>query len=402
MKFFYKAVQNDGKIVISEVDAENEDGALTQIARLGLKPLTLRQSGKAEKARSIFSKRGVKLEDIIFITKYLALMLKVGTDLFKAIDILANDFDKPAVKELLREMKENLEKGLPFYITFEKHPKLFSPVFTNLIRSGEVSGNLEHVFEELSESLEEERDLKYKIRSALTYPVILFVLSIFIVILLVGFSIPKIANVFSAGAIEPPTFSKWVFIIGLFVGNNLWWILALIVLIIGGGALFFIKTLTGKKLAYGLALKIPVIKKVIKELALQRFAATFSSLLTSGIPIITALEVTASSTTMPELQQSLVRIARERIAKGSVVGEAFRQEPVFPNVIASLIAISEKSGHLEEILKTISSFYTSEIESSVKSLVAFIEPVMLILIGLIIGTIALAVIIPVYQLTSSF
>jgi len=383
------------------MEAQNESDALAQIARLGLKPLFLKQEKKIRLANFFAGKR-ITLEDKVFVTKYLSLMLKVGTDLFKAIDILIEDFDKPSVKALLMEIRENLEKGRPFYTTFSKYPKVFSPVFVNLIRSGEVSGNLERVFEELSVSLEKERELNQKIKSSLTYPVILFFASVIILVLLVSFSLPKIANVFLSGGIEPPTFSRIVFSVGLFIGGNLGWLLPMFFIISVGTILFFIKTVPGKSMLYTIALRVPVIRQIIKQLSLQRFASTLSSLLSSGIPIVEAIDITASSVGMPELEQALNRISREGIAKGLTVGEAFRKEPVFPKVVANLVAVSEKSGHLEEILKTLAGFYTGEIESSVKSLVAFIEPVMLFMIGIVIGTIALAIIVPVYQLTSSF
>jgi type II secretory pathway component PulF len=299
-------------------------------------------------------------------------------------------------------MRTNLEKGQPFYTTFAQHPKLFSPVFVNLIKSGEVSGNLEKVFDQLSVQLGKDKDLQSKIKSALTYPVILFVASVIVMILLVSFSLPKIANVFLQGGVQPPTFSKVVFIIGLFIGNNLAIILSLLAFIGIGGFFFFTRTLVGKRLAYDIALRIPVIKKVIREIAIQRFASTLSSLLSSGIPIVNSLEITAESIGMPELKDALHRIAQEGISKGLTVGEAFKKEPVFPKAVSNLIAVSEKSGHLESILGTLADFYTGEIEAAVKSLVSFIEPVMLVLIGVIVGTIALAVIVPVYQLTSSF
>jgi len=402
MKFYYKAVQPNGRIAEGELDAATNAEALSQISRLGLKPLILKQRGKRGFFKESFGGGKITLEDKVFLTKYLALMLKVGTDLFKAIDILIEDFDKPAVRSLLQEIRSNLEKGLPFYTTFSKYPKWFSPIFVNLVKSGEVSGNLEKVFAELSVSLESQRELDNKIKSALTYPVILLIVATLVLILLVSFSIPKIAGVFQGGGLEPPGFSKLVFAVGLFVGGNLIWLLPLLIVLVVGAVFFFSKTLLGKQLAYDFALRVPVVKRVIKQISLQRFSATFSSLLSSGIPIIEALEISASSSGMPELKQALIRIAREGIAKGVTVGDAFRREPVFPKVISNLVAVSEKSGHLEEILKTLSDFYTSEIESSVKSLVSFVEPVMLILIGLVIGIIALAVIIPVYQLTSTF
>jgi type II secretory pathway component PulF len=402
MKFTYKAVKPDGRILEGEIDAEAMSGVLAQIASMGLKPISVRPIKKRILESSLLRGQRITLEDKVFITRYLSLMLKVGTDLFKAIDILIEDFDKPAVRSLLIEMRTNLGKGIPFYMTFAKYPKLFSAVFVSLIKSGEVSGNLEKVFEQLSVSLEKDRDLQNKIKSSLTYPVILAVGATIVLILLVSFSLPKIAGVFLQGSVQPPTFSRIVFSVGLFIGDHLTIILSTLVIFGVGGALFLFRTLIGKRFAYDVALRIPVIKKVIREIAIQRFASTLSSLLSSGISIINALEITADSIGMPELKDALHRIAREGISKGLTVGEAFRKEPVFPKAVSNLIAVSEKSGHLESILGTLAEFYTGEIETAVKSLVSFIEPVMLVLIGVIVGTIALAIIVPVYQLTASF
>lgn len=403
MKFSYKALKSDGKIIEGELDAPAMNDALAQISAMGMRPILLNPIRKKMIfGINLFRGQQITLEDKVFITRYLSLMLKVGTDLFKAIDILIEDFDKPGVKSLLIEMRTNLGKGQPFYATFAQYPRLFSPVFVNLIKSGEVSGNLEKVFDQLSVQLGKDKDLQGKIKSALTYPVILFFASIIVMILLVSFSLPKIAGVFLQGGVQPPAFSKVVFTVGLFIGNNLTIFLTSLALFFGGGFFFFAKTLVGKRIAYDIALRIPVIKKVIREITIQRFASTLSSLLSSGIPIVNSLEITADSIGMPELKDALHRIAREGISKGLTVGESFRREPVFPKAVSNLIAVSEKSGHLESILGTLADFYTGEIETAVKSLVSFIEPVMLVLIGVIVGTIALAVIVPVYQLTASF
>lgn len=402
MLFIYKALRPDSKVTEGEIEAQSLPDALSKIVAMGLKPIILRpQKSLSLKAQNLFGQQ-ILLDDKVFITKYLSLMLKVGTDLFRAIDILIEDFDKPAVKSLLLEIRSNLERGQPFYTTFAKYPKYFSSVFVNLVKSGEISGNLENIFGQLSDSLVKEKELAQKIKSSLTYPVILFVASILVLILLVSFSLPKIAGVFLSGNVEPPAFSRVVFAIGLFIGDNLWWLLTLLIVVVFSGWIFFTRTAGGKKVLYTLALRLPVVKDVIKKRSLQRFAATFSSLLLSGIPILEALEITAESVNMPELKNALIRISREGIAKGLTVGEAFKKEPVFPKVVSNLIAVSEKSGHLESILETLADFYTGEIEASVKSLVSFIEPILLLFIGLVIGSIALAIIIPVYQLTSTF
>ncbi len=402
MQFYYKAFKSNGSVIEGQLDGRNLQEVLAKIAGMDAKPLLVKPMGAKQRREGIFSRGKITLEDKVFLTRYLGLMLKVGTDLFKAIDILIEDFDKPAMKTLLLEVRGNLEKGQPFYTTFARYPKTFSTSFVNLIKAGEVSGKLESVFDDLSVSLEKERDLRQKIRGALMYPVILLIASIFVMVLMVSYTIPRVANVFSGNSVQPPAFSRVVFAIGIFAGDHLVIILASLIAVMVGGYVFFGLTMMGRNLLYRIGIKTPAIGRVIRETSLQSFASTFSSLLSSGMPIIDALNVTADSIAMPELKAALIRIGSEGLAKGLTVGEAFKREPVFPKVVSNLIAVSEKSGHIENILQTLAEFYASSIEGSLKTLMTFIEPILLLFIGIMIGGIALAVIIPVYQLTANF
>ena len=183
-----------------------------------------------------------------------------------------------------------MEKGKPFYSTFERYPRYFSPVFINLVKSGEASGNLERVFEDLSVSLERERDLQTRIRSALAYPAILFALSLLILIFLTTFAIPKIADVFLSAGVQPPLFSRIVFTVGLFFGKNVWFILGGLAGLSVVGWIFFFRTLAGRRAVSFLLNSLPVVKNVIKKIALQRFAGTLSTLMKAGLPIVNSLE----------------------------------------------------------------------------------------------------------------
>ena len=403
MRFHYIAFQTGGKIIEGDYEAESTADVLGYLASQGLRPISLKASKELAETKGfkIFS-HTIDIEDKVFLTKYLALMLRVGTDLLRAIDILVADFEKPALKALLMEIRSSLEKGQPFHSVFLKYPKFFSSVFINMIKAGETSGNLELVFGQLSVSLQKEQDLRRQIKAALTYPVILLSASVVILFILVSFALPKISNIFSSGGFEPPLFSKIVFAIGLFMGKYFWFILALAVILIGGIWFFMVKSVSGKKIFSRFIVRTPLIGSVLKKIALQRFASTFSALLSSGLPILDSLEITADAVGNEELKASLRRIAREGISKGLTIGEAFRKEPVFPRVVVNLMAISEKAGHIENILATLADFYTSEIESSIKSLVSFLEPILLLVIGLVIGTIALAIIVPIYQLVGQF
>lgn len=402
MIFHYIAKQQDGKTVEGDFEGQGLAEALQFLATRSLKPISVKAlKGGRPLKRQIFGV-GINTTDKVFLTKYLSLMLKSGIDLFSAIDILIADFDKPGVRAFLGEVRTNLEQGKPFYSAFAKYPNIFEPVFVNLVKSGEASGNLDNVFEDLTKFLKRQQDLKNRVRGALIYPVILLVLSFLILILLVSFALPKIAGVFTGAGFELPAFPKLVFGIGAFLNQFLWY---LFILFIGGGIglVYIFKKVPGFRLfILNIVMRIPVVSRVVEKIALQRFASTLASLIKSGLPITEALEVTAGAVGNEGFRKSLLRIAREGLASGLTIGEAFRRETVFPVVISNLIAISEKTGHMESVLGTLSDFYESEIDTSLKNLVSFLEPVLLLFMGLMIGGIALSIIVPIYQLITQF
>lgn len=402
MKYRYIASEPNGKVTEGEMEAEGPAEVLENLAKGGLRPISIKPAKSLSFASKSLFRGSVNTSDKVFLTKYLALMLKVGTDLLKAINILIDDFDKPAMKDILVEVRKSLEKGQPFYSTFAKHKESFSSVFVSLIKAGEASGNLEKVFEDLSVSTEKEQVLKNKIKSALVYPIILLAMSFFMVIFLVTFALPKISGMFQTGSFEPPLFSKIVFTVGGFLGNYMFIFLPFFLAGIGGLAFFLFKTIAGRKIFYRFVDFIPVVRGVLKKIALQRFATTLSSLMKSGLPILDSLEISAEAVGNEELRASLLRISREGVSKGLTLGEAFKREGEFPKVVSNLIAVSEKAGHVEDVLDTLADFYETEIDVSVKALVSFVEPIMLLILGLVIGGIALAVIIPVYQLVGQF
>jgi len=295
-----------------------------------------------------------------------------------------------------------LEKGQPFYSTFVKYPKYFSSVFVNLIKAGETSGNLETVLENLTVSLEKDQDISRKIKSALTYPIILMIGSFSVLIIMVTFALPRLAEIFTSFPTQPPLFTRIVLAVGLFLSHYIWIILAILVAIIIFFWYVFSKTVSGKKILYQFATKIPVLKNVLKQMALQRFASTLASLMKAGLPILDALEITAQTVGSEPLKESLFRISRQGVAKGLTLGDAFRREAIFPGVVVNLMAISEKAGHIEDILLTLADFYGKEAEAAIKVMVNLLEPLMLVVIGLIIGLMAVSIIIPIYQMISQF
>jgi len=401
MLYHYVAADKTGRVVEADYDADDLAGVLQYLNGKELRPVAVKPVKQADMGLSLTGGR-ITLTDKVFLTKYLALMLKVGTDLLSAINILIADFENPAMKNFLLEVRDNLTKGRPFYEPFAKHPKYFSEVLVNLIKAAEASGNLQKTFDDLSTSLQRDADLQNRIRSAMIYPLILLVTSVVVVIFLVTFALPKVAKVFNDSGVDPPTFSRIVFGFGLFINNHLVAVLSTIILVLGLGTYFFFFNLVGKRVGDRMISRLPVVRKTYRDLAVQRFAATFGALMKAGLPIIQATKITANVVGSEEFRVALNRIADEGLAKGVSIGESFKREKVFPQVVANLIAVSERAGHLEEVLETISEFYASNVDANVRALVSVLEPILLMAMGLMVGGIALAIIVPIYQLTNQF
>ncbi len=401
MLYKYTAADSAGKIIESEVDATDLTQALHYLAGRELKPISVKpMKERANTFKGFFG--SINTDDKVFLTKYLALMLRVGTDLLSAINILVADFDKPAVKNFLLEVRENLTKGQPFYKAFEAREDVFGLTFINLVKAGEASGNLQNTFEDLSTSLVREAELRSQIKSAFIYPIVLLSMSVAIITFLVTFALPKIANVFNDAGITPPFFSRIVFGIGLFIGAHIYLILGLLFGTIGVALYSYYKIPLGKVVLGQVLARTPIIRQIYKDLAIQRLASTMSSLMRAGLPIIQTINIAAATVGFSEYRFSLIRIADEGLAKGLTIGEAFKKEAVFPKVVTNLIAISEKAGHLEEVLKTLADFYAANVNNNIKAVVSLLEPILLITMGTLVAFIALSIIVPIYQLTTQF
>ncbi len=403
MLFHYVAADAAGKMTEGDIEADSLNDVLRVLGGKQLSPVSVKPMKRTKErgAMNIFG-GGITTSDKVFLTKYLALMLRVGTDLLSAINILIEDFEKPSVRNFLLEVRDDLGKGQPFYESFARHPKEFSPTFINLIKAAEHSGGLEKTFDELSVSLEKEADLRNKVRSAFIYPIVLMCVASAILIFLVTFALPKVANVFTQSGINPPWFSAIVFTVGLWIGANIWTIILVFIVVAAALTWFVRKTDVGHRLFAKVLFNVPVIRGIARNLAIQRMAATMSALMRAGLPIVQTITVAADTVGVDDYRNALLRIANDGLAKGLTIGEAFKREPVFPSMVSSLVAISEKAGHLDEVLATLSDFYESGIDANIKALVSLLEPAMLLVMGVMVAVIALSIIVPIYQLTTSF
>ncbi|MFA5230309.1 MAG: type II secretion system F family protein [Candidatus Paceibacterota bacterium] len=401
MLFHYTAFDSRNVYVEGDIDMSTLEDVLKFLNNQHLKPIkvvpiNLRLRGNGF---NIFQRKITLLEQV-FLFKYLGLMLKVGTDILKAVDVLMQDYEGGPVKNFLLQSRSNLEKGSPFYITFEQNKKTFSYVTINLIKAGEKSGTLQTTLEKISITLEKDKELRGKIIASLTYPALLLIMMVVLVIFLMIFLLPKMGSSFMQAGLKLPVLTKLLFDVSIYFNSHIVPVLTIFFGIPIISFFYFSKTDIGKKQLNKFIRFIPPIRNFLNKMALQRLTSTLSNLIKAGMPLVESLKITSES-----VGEDVFRIALSNVAtyltQGLTVGEAFRQEKAFPKYLSNLLAIGEKAGHIEEILATMSDFYEKEIEASLKSLVAMIEPAMLIIMGIAIGGIAISVILPMYQMMGS-
>lgn len=405
MRFEYKAINKKGEMIKGEIEKESEIEVLRFLKSQELVPVSVKRKIVVEKFLTLsfgrIFRRGIGLEDQLFLVRYLGLMVKGGIDLLEALTTLEKDFRNPAIKKFIAFSKENLKKGRAFYESFSAFSRDFSPTFIALIKAGEISGKLDEVCKILAQNLEREIEFRRKLKSALTYPIILVILSGIVIIIVITFSIPKIAFVFKEINREPPLFTKIILSLSNFLRKFGIFLFVLVGALLSFLYFFYQKTQTGKKIFQNLIANLPIIKKVIEKIDAQRFTQNFSSMIEAGVPILQALEISKDVVISPRIKLALERVI-EKIKKGATIGEAFLEEKKsFPLTLVSLISISEKAGSLSLALKELSDFFAGEVDTTVKALTSLIEPIILTIIGASIGLIALGVIIPLYQTITS-
>lgn len=402
MIFHYKAVEQSGKILNDLMAAVSQKEVVETLKGQGLTVLEVRSEEEWLKRHRIFSLSDIRigskvtlLEKISF-ARHLAIMITAGLALAEGLDILSSDTKSSKFKKILEEAKYGLESGRTLSSSLAQYPEIFDKSFINMLRAGEASGKLSEVLEHIAKKLQQDYDLISKVRAAMTYPAVVLSALILIGAGMLVFVVPKIADVFvrMKVAIPWPT-QVLLFISKIFVAKP--WI-SLPIIILGILILiFFLRTLTGKRFLSWLIHGLPVLKKLALQMDLARLSHSFSLLLKSGVPITSALELTADTISKEKLKQAVLGFKR-KVADGVPLADCFRQEQsLFPLIMTRMIAVGEKTGKLDQILDELADFYRKETEQTLQTIASLVEPILMFLIGVAIGAMVLAIIGPMYQ-----
>lgn len=402
--FIYEAINEEGRIVVSEINSSNKEEVAAILAQKKLTPIKIDLKGSKLEKKGLASKaifENFTAVDKIILIRNLSATIKAGLSLSEALDILLADANKGIVKQFLMEAKTGVLNGQSLSRIFENNSQYFSPIFIGMIRAGESSGTLDKSLTELNRHLNREYKLIKKVKAALTYPMILIMASIGIVAVMLIFVLPRLTKSFAQNSVELPVLTK----ILVKLSNALTFSPVLdIAVVVGLFAFFkyFFKTKAGKNTLSFLMFKTPVVSNLIKKIMLVRFSRTLGSLISGALSISDSLVLTAKAVGNDYYQQAILA-ANNEIKNGIPLSQALRNNPkLFPNFLTSLVAVGEKTGTLDTVLKNFSNFYEDDVNNALKDLTTYLEPLLLLFMGAIVGLIAVSILLPIYQMVNVF
>jgi len=402
--YTYEAHDKDNKVIYGEYEASSREEVVEFLSRRSLQPLSIKFISAANKDKSILSIQlfdKIKPVDILFFIRNLSITIKVGLPIVESLDILIKDTKKNAMKKVLQGVQSIIKNGQSLSLGFETYRDSFPPIFIGMLKAGEASGQLDKTLTELAHSLSKEYTLRSRIKSALTYPIILLIASTAVVAMMLMFVLPRLTQSFAQNGVSLP----WITKVFLFISQILTWSFILDIVVVLGIIYFFLyfrTTKMGKKFFFYIISHMPVARELVKRIALVRFARTFGNLIGSGLSVTESLTISAESINNENYSFAILKTIDD-IDMGIPISEAFNKYPkLFPGLLVSLIAVGERTGSLHEILLDFSDFYEEEVDNELKELTAVLEPVLLLIMGLMIGSIAMSIILPIYQLVGHF
>lgn len=400
--FIYEAYNKDGAPVRGEFEAATKDEVATSLLKRQLTPVSIvpLRGGSGINLSFAFFERLTSV-DILFLVRNMATGLKAGLTVVESLDILVADATKGVMRRMLLGVLSAIKNGQTLSIAFEPYRNSFPVAFIGMLRAGEISGELAPTLESLAQFLRKEYSLRQRVKSALVYPLVLLIASTGVVTLLLVFVLPRLATAFLTSGVKLPLLTK------IFIGlsNALTYSILLDALVLG--SLFFLlvalkRTATGRMIGGRMLAHTPIAKELIRKLALVRFTRTFGNLIKHGISALEALEIAADSVGNTTYEQAL-RKAGEEVKNGAPLSHALERYPeLFPSILRSLVSVGEKTGTLGDILITLADFYDEEVENTLKDLTSVLEPLLLLIMGLLVGAIALSILLPIYQLVGNF
>ncbi len=397
MQYIYKALK-DNKPVNGKIEANSPDDAVSLLKAGGYFPIEVHEeSASSKRLTSLFDR--VTFTDVVNFTRQLSIMLNSGVTLVDCFDIFKKQSSKPSFSRMIDQMDKDIRGGKRFSEALHAYPGLFSDLYVSLVKAGEASGKLSDILLDLSQNLEKQRELRGRLQGALIYPSLIIIGMLVVMFIMITFVIPKLLQLYQDLNVKLPWSTQVIVTVSNFSAQ--FWPMILVAV---GVATYlgynFITSARGKALKDIYVLKIPVISNVIKQTMLVDTTRALSILVGSGVSILDALAIIQEGNPNGEFKKAFGRVA-EKVEKGVSMGNAMREEPLFPPLIVQMAVVGEQTGHLDETMGKISEYFNIESELAIKNFTTLIEPTVLVILGISIGFLIFSVITPIYSLTSS-
>ena len=397
--FNYTIRDANGQTRSGKVEAPNAEELRKRLQAEGLQVLEVTEDRKAPRVPAGGYGR-VKLTDLAIFARQFSTMLDAGVSLIRCLDVLQAQTNNARLRKILMDLSARVESGESLSRSMARHPKAFSQLIIGLIRAGEVGGVLEESLQRIAAFLEKDVQLRRKIRTALTYPVIVLLVAIGIVIFLVSWLVPQFAQLFKELGIEelPAPTQFLVDLSALFTQR--WYVVIIAVVAILIAYKLFVSTRVGRRVADRVKLRIPVFGPLHHKIVMARFSRTMGTLLASGVPILQAMETVAGVVGNSVVSDAVIE-SRARIREGEKIADPLQRSKMFPPMVVHMVSVGEESGSLDHMLNKIADFYENEVEMTIASLTAAIEPVMIVLLGFIVGFIVISMFLPMIEVISN-
>lgn len=400
----YTALDTSGKNSNGIIDADSGIAARQKLRKSGLFPVEVKETTSAPKPSDItsgsvsvsaFFKR-VKAVEISVITRQLSILLAAGVPLVGALDALVSQLTNPLLKKNLAQIKESVNEGNSLAFSLSRHSKLFSNVYINMVRAGEASGSLDVVLERLAEYGEHQETLRGRFKAALAYPIFMSLVGGLVLFFLIAFIVPNITQVFSEMHHTLPLPTLILISLSSFL-KSFWWLMVILGVGIVVSARQFVKTPKGRPIWDLVKLRSPVFGSINQKIALARFARTLGTLLESGVPLLTALDIVRNIVNNVLIAKD-IDSASEEIEAGKSLAVPLGQSPWFPAIAVQMVAVGEQSGELEAMLQKIADAYERDVESQIMAMTSMLEPIMILVMAAFVGFVVVAILLPIFEM----
>jgi type IV pilus assembly protein PilC len=393
--FTFKGTDALGRKISGERVADSKAAVQTQLRRERIIPKAIKEKGK-EFTLPTFGSGKVSTRDTAIFFRQFSVMIDAGLPLVQCLEILAGNQENPAFQKCLTGVRTTVEGGATLSNAMRQYPKIFDDLTTNMVEAGEAGGILDTILQRLSTYLEKAVKLKSAVKSALIYPVSVITIAGLVVGALLKFVVPIFANMFSSMNVELPFPTLIVIGLSKFVGRFWWVILALIVMAVLGIRQIR-KDPKGRYITDKFLLSLPVLGQVLRKIAVARFTRTLGTLITSGVPILEGLAITARTSGNAVLEEALMKV-RKAVEEGRTIVDPLRESGVFPNMVTQMIGVGEATGAMDAMLQKIADFYEDEVDAATKNLLTLMEPLMIGFLGVVVGGIVISLYLPMFSL----